>query len=245
MKWTMRDFTTKPIAVRVGQKHVREFLQMCEDEGLRWHNCNKPMEFVPSLFGDDLSITANSESAKGKLMCSPAKHYRCCMNMEVVDFEDFAGNHPKYRIVIESDGKDTKAVMEVNGEKVRESEAKLHPNDKFSWRTGAEIAFDRLWVKYDLLAGGCTSDFRVGDRVVCVKHELISNYMVGRHGCVIGMLREEGDVCVEFDESIIDGQDCAGRGKNGHCWYCRPETLIHETTIRRKEAMRDAEDDSD
>lgn len=125
------------------------------------------------------------------------------------------------------------------------SKDEILANDKFSWRTGAALAFDSLWVKHDLLAGGCISGFRVGDRVVCVKHELISNYMVGRHGRVIGMLREAGAVCVEFDESIIDGHDCAGRGKNGHCWYCRPETLIHETTIRRKEEMCDAEDDSD
>lgn len=147
--WTMEDFKTQPIAVRVGQKHVREFLRMCEDEGLMWHRGDKPTEYVPGLFGDDLSITANSKNAKGKLLCSPAEYYRDDPHMELFDFEDFAGRPPKYRIVIESDGKTTTAVMEVNGEKVREAEARLHPADKFNWHTGAETAFGRLWSKKD------------------------------------------------------------------------------------------------
>lgn len=55
----------------------------------------------------------------------------------------------KYRIVIESDGKTTTAIMEANGKKVKETVARLHPYDKFNWRTGSEIAFGRLWEKKD------------------------------------------------------------------------------------------------
>ena len=34
--YTMKDFREKIIAVRVGTKHIKEFLQMCEAEGMRW-----------------------------------------------------------------------------------------------------------------------------------------------------------------------------------------------------------------
>ena len=37
--------------------------------------------------------------------------------------------------------------MEANGKKVKDTVAKLHPKDMFSWRKGAEIAFGRLWDK--------------------------------------------------------------------------------------------------
>lgn len=292
--WTMKDFITKPIAVRVGQKHVQEFLRMCEDEGLRWSNGNKPTEFVPDLFGDDLSITANSKNAKGKLLCSPAEYYRDDPHMELFDFDDFAGRPIKYRIVIESDGKNTTAVMEVNGEKVREAEARLHPADKFNWNTGAELAFGRLWNEKDkqpkvrevkrkakvgeyvkitdawlaygykngdvlkvtdfdsdgcalakgtntiyereyVVLEGYTPGLRVGDRVVYVGcsgahggYARLGNYerLIGKHGRVIGI--EHTYVCVEFDEEIIGGHSCLNRGKDGHCWYCWPELLLHE-----------------
>lgn len=53
----------------------------------------------------------------------------------------------KYRITIESDGDTTTAKMIVNGKEVKQATAKRNPNDKANWRTGAQVAFDRLWAK--------------------------------------------------------------------------------------------------
>lgn len=54
---------------------------------------------------------------------------------------------PKYRIVIDCDGKTTTARLLVNQEKVKEAKAILSPDDKFSLPIGARTAFERLWEK--------------------------------------------------------------------------------------------------
>lgn len=59
---------------------------------------------------------------------------------------DGAMNQP-YDIHISSDGKTTTARFYVNGEVVRKAEAICHPEDRFNFHTGAEVAFNRLWEK--------------------------------------------------------------------------------------------------
>lgn len=51
----------------------------------------------------------------------------------------------KYELHIMSDGKKTTAVYKKNGEIVSRSEANLHPDDEFNFKTGAQIAFDRVF----------------------------------------------------------------------------------------------------
>lgn len=50
-------------------------------------------------------------------------------------------------IVISKRGKEVRAVFKVNGKTVKESVAKCHPDDRFNFKTGAEIAFSRLFEK--------------------------------------------------------------------------------------------------
>ena len=51
----------------------------------------------------------------------------------------------KYELHIMSDGNKTTAVYKKNGEVVSRSEANLHPDDEFNFKTGAQIAFDRVF----------------------------------------------------------------------------------------------------
>lgn len=51
----------------------------------------------------------------------------------------------KYELHIMSDGKKTTAVYKKNGEIVSRSEANLHPDDEFNFKTGAQIVFDRVF----------------------------------------------------------------------------------------------------
>lgn len=51
----------------------------------------------------------------------------------------------KYEIHIMSDGNKTTAVYKRNGEIVSRSESNLHPDDEFNFKTGAAIAFDRVF----------------------------------------------------------------------------------------------------
>lgn len=55
--------------------------------------------------------------------------------------------HPDYQIVITCHEDTTYADMFVNGHKVKEAKAKRNPADKFNWRIGAQMAFNRLWEK--------------------------------------------------------------------------------------------------
>ena len=61
--------------------------------------------------------------------------------------EDAGNPDKKYELHIMSDGKNTTAVYKKNGELVSGSEANLHPDDEFNFRTGATIAFDRVFQK--------------------------------------------------------------------------------------------------
>lgn len=54
-------------------------------------------------------------------------------------------NTDKYELHIMSDGKKTTAVYKKNGDFVSSSEANLHPDDEFNFKTGAQIAFDRVF----------------------------------------------------------------------------------------------------
>ena len=54
-------------------------------------------------------------------------------------------NTDKYELHIMSDGKKTTAVYKKNGELVSRSEANLYPDDDFNFKTGAQIAFDRVF----------------------------------------------------------------------------------------------------
>lgn len=133
------------IAVRVGQKHLREFLKMCEKAGLRWLNFQKPMDFIPdNIFGDDLTI--GIVSVHGGMMAFGSAEDFAKKGVHVIDFEEAEVRAmPRYRIVIESDGTTTTARMEIDGREAKTAQAKRNPNDKPNWRVGSETAFERLW----------------------------------------------------------------------------------------------------
>lgn len=52
---------------------------------------------------------------------------------------------PKHHITITSDGKTTTAVFMVDGREIKKGIAKCSPEDKFNFKTGAELALERMW----------------------------------------------------------------------------------------------------
>lgn len=95
---------------------------------------------------------------------------------------------PKYEIVIRSDGKITRAEMIINGKTVKKCKARCNPRDKFNFKIGAELAFERLFSKkldlYHLAAG---------DKVR-VRKDLIPNRVYGKDCFVDGMIPFLGKV---------------------------------------------------
>lgn len=232
--YTMKDFKEKRIAVRVGKEHMTEFLRMCDAEGLRWRSGERAAKFTPMMFVDENTcVTLHCKYGSGKLMNGSRKVCKE-QGLTIVDFNDFVTQttQPRYRIVIECDGTTTTARMEINGKEVKTAQAKRNPADKFDWRVGAETAFGRLFgKKIEKPEEKKERPFEVGDRVVCVFPTDYKHETVGKHGRVIAIEpecdKDRRGVCVEFDKHI-DGHDCRGRGKYGHCWNCGKETLRHE-----------------
>lgn len=58
---------------------------------------------------------------------------------------DFCPCKTPYQILIDCDGTTTTATMTINGREIKTAIARRNPADKFDWRKGAELAFDRLW----------------------------------------------------------------------------------------------------
>ena len=49
------------------------------------------------------------------------------------------------QILIDCDGNTTTATMTINGREIKTAIARRNPEDKFDWRKGAALAFERLW----------------------------------------------------------------------------------------------------
>lgn len=244
--YTMEDFKRKKIIVRVDKDRLEEFLGLCEDEGMLWISGYKPREclywnFRPSgrIFpGNGITVCTELYS-EGRLAWCNIEDYKCHYDIKIVGMKDFLDHlepapHTKYKITIESDGTTTTAHMEINGKQVKSTQAKLHPVDKFNFKTGAEMAFGRLWegekkIKKKEPIFNHEPFFKVGDRVVCEYAD--DNYLVeGKHGKIIGFTQNE--FLIEFDDYVKghNGNSNYGRvrGRNGHCWYCDQRSIHHE-----------------
>lgn len=124
----------------------------------------------------------------------------------------------KYELHIMSDGKKTTAVYKKNGEIVSRSESNLHPDDEFNFKTGAAIAFDRVFqeepkkkklVLYNTFLGnygivGTPTKYKdengrplfIGDTVSIERNEIISKQFVvdnGKSQFVYGILESCND----------------------------------------------------
>lgn len=224
-KYTMKDFIKKPIAVRVGQEHAEEFLQMCEAEGLRWMSGLKATEHTPSGYGDSLSICYNFPKCPKGLGQSPDRFY-----MEngwmVIDFTDIEPNMHRYQIIIDcEDDKVTKARMMVGGREVKTTIARRNPVDEFDFAIGAKVAFDRLFGKEPSapVESVPAPKFKVGDRVKCIRSVGTNNKIVNKYGTVRDV-HSDGWCAVEFDVNI-NGHECGGTIKSGRGWYCPADKL--------------------
>ena len=228
--YTMKDFITQPIAVRVGQKYKEEFLKMCEAEGLKWKDGTTAATFTPFRYGDNLTIGYNVPGEPKGLGYAEARAYRE-HDIKVVDFKDFAA--PRYQIIIDCDGKTTTAKMMVDGKVVKTGVAKYNPTDKFDFSIGAKTAFDRLWVKSEPTKPEPVKSFKVGDRVKCTKSVDGRDDIVGKYGTVIHVMPNSGfPITVEFDDNI-GAHDGLGRvsGKPKHCRWC-PVDALELVTVR-------------
>lgn len=239
--YTMEDFKNRKIVVRVDKKYLEKFLHLCEKEGFLWENGREPISYIRwGLCFHDVAIASCIDPhSNRRLVWCGVDAYERNPKIKIVGMKDFLDHlepapHTKYKITIESDGTTTTAHMEINGKQVKSTQAKLHPVDKFNFKTGAEMAFGRLWegekkIKKKEPIFNHELFFKVGDRVVCEYAD--DNYLVeGKHGKIIGFTQNE--FLIEFDDNVM-GHNGNGRcgsvsGRRGHCWYCDQRSIHHE-----------------
>lgn len=137
-KYTINDFFAGKVDIRCkNDKQKMAVLNECEKRGVVWNNDKKATYHFPKDSVLEIGFYLN-----GKLTQSNGHAER-----NVVDFDqiDFDPHEPSYQILIDCDGTTTTATMTINGREVKTAIARRNPADKFDWKKGAVLAFDRLW----------------------------------------------------------------------------------------------------
>lgn len=137
-KYTINDFFAGNVDIRCKNAEQKmAVLKECERRGVVWHSGKKATSSLPCMPVLEMDFFLN-----GKLTQSNGHDGR-----NVVDFDkiDFDPRESSYQILINCDGTTTTATMTINGREIKTAIARRNPADKFDWRKGAELAFDRLW----------------------------------------------------------------------------------------------------
>lgn len=147
-QYTMEGFINGKFAVKVNQKNCKKFLEMCEKHRLCWASGKKANEFTPDFDMPKSEIAIGCEERSNGICLAYGRAYVIeKFGRPVIDYKDFMDgkDHSSYQILIDCDGTTTTATMTINGREIKTAIARRNPDDKFDWRKGAEMAFERLW----------------------------------------------------------------------------------------------------
>ena len=134
-KYTINDFFAGEVDIRCkNDKQKMAVLNECEKRGVVWNDDEKATYHIPECPILEIGFYMN-----GKLTQSNGHSDRNVVDFDKINFQKY------YRIVIDCDGDTTRAIMTVDGKEIKGAIARRNPEDKFNWRKGAELAFDRLW----------------------------------------------------------------------------------------------------
>lgn len=137
-KYTINDFFAGKVDIRCkNNKQALSLLKECDKRGVVWHTNLKATSILHLMPVLEMDFYGN-----GRLTQSNGHDER-----NVVDFDqiDFCPCKTSYQILIDCDGTTTTATMTINGREIKTAIARRNPEDKFDWRKGAELAFERLW----------------------------------------------------------------------------------------------------
>ena len=137
-KYSINDFFAGKVDIRCkNNKQALSLLEECDKRGVVWHSGKKATSRLPVMPVLEMDFFCNGGLTQS---CGHAER-------NVVDFDqiDFDPREPSYQILIDCDGTTTTATMTINGREVKTAIARRNPADKFDWKKGAELAFERLW----------------------------------------------------------------------------------------------------
>lgn len=137
-KYSINDFFAGKVDIRCkNNKQAMAVLKECDKRGVVWDNNKKATSILHLMPVLEMDFFGN-----GRLTQSNGHDER-----NVVDFDqiDFCPCKTSYQILIDCDGTTTTATMTINGREIKTAIARRNPADKFDWKKGAELAFERLW----------------------------------------------------------------------------------------------------
>lgn len=137
-KYSINDFFAGKVDIRCkNNKQALSLLEECDKRGVVWHSGKKATSSLPFMPVLGINFFCN-----GRLTQSDGHDGR-----NVVDFDqiDFCPCKTSYQILIDCDGTTTTATMTINGREIKTAIARRNPADKFDWRKGSALAFERLW----------------------------------------------------------------------------------------------------
>lgn len=149
-QYTMEEFIEGKFGVKVNKNNCEDFLKMCAKRCLRWGSGEKANKFVPNFDTVESEIAIKCEERfDGNEICLVYGRGYVFeqFGIPVIECKDLMGSNarPGYQITIVCDGTVTTATMVINDREVKTAIARRNPEDKFDWKKGAAVAFDRLW----------------------------------------------------------------------------------------------------
>lgn len=147
-QYTMEEFIEGKFAVKVNKNNCKDFLEMCAKHRWHWASGEKANEFIPNVDTIKSEIAIKCEERFDGICLVYGRAYVIeKFGTPVIACKDFMGSgaHPSYQITIVCDGTTTTATMTINDREVKTAIARRNPADKFGWKKGAELAFERLW----------------------------------------------------------------------------------------------------
>ena len=136
-KYSINEFFAGNMDIRCKNAEQKmAVLKECDKREVVWNGDEKATDFIP-----DCSVLEIGFYGDGRLTQSSGHADR-----NVVDFDQIEFPRSNfYRIVIYCDGTTTTATMTINGREIKTAIARRNPADKFDWKKGVELAFERLW----------------------------------------------------------------------------------------------------
>ncbi len=146
-QYTMKEFIKGKFAVKVNKNNCKNFLELCAKHRLRWASGENANEFTVDFDIFERGIVIIHEKRLNGMRLAYMVPNYAGYGVPVIDYKDFEDKKAPncYQILIDCDGTTTTATMTINGREIKTAIARRNPADKFNWRKGAELAFERLW----------------------------------------------------------------------------------------------------
>lgn len=137
-KYSINDFFAGKVDIRCKNAEQKmAVLKECDRRGVVWNDDKKAIYRFPKCSVLEIGFYLN-----GKLTQSNGHDKHNIINFDQIDF---CPCKTSYQILIDCDGTTTTATMTINGREIKTAIARRNPADKFDWKKGAELAFERLW----------------------------------------------------------------------------------------------------